>query len=403
MADVEQTGELVRDCLALHGLVQVGVLDRHRGLAHEVGEQLALGVREVGTLAHDRDHAHVVDVAAGAQASAQRAGERVHVVERDRQRAVLLDRCVAAGRLQVGQQVGDVLVADLEGVALGGSHGVGQALGRAAHLHRCIRRASIGTARPASASHASTAVRTASSSSPCAVEPGRERVAHAADGLLQLAALALDLLDLRRQLARHLVELLAERGELVVALRGHRLAEVALGQAARRTKELVDLTLSARTMNTDSTSASDKEAEQDHADQHAALADGGRDAARLGEDANRHGRPDRLLQLLECCRDSSCRRSRPCPTWAAPAGPSRRAWTQAARSPVNTRTSRSVRPLTDSANALGSGHGHRQRAEARRRLGGGRRHRGAAIVGPWPPAPRASAAVVERRCSSPAA
>ena len=42
-AVVEQPGQLVGDRLALHGLVQVDVLDRHRRLAGEVVEQLPLG------------------------------------------------------------------------------------------------------------------------------------------------------------------------------------------------------------------------------------------------------------------------------------------------------------------------------------------------------------------------
>ena len=44
-AVVEQAGELVGDRLALHGLVQVDVLDRDRRLVGQVGEQLALARR----------------------------------------------------------------------------------------------------------------------------------------------------------------------------------------------------------------------------------------------------------------------------------------------------------------------------------------------------------------------
>ena len=55
--------------------------------------------------------------------------------------------------------------------------------------------------------------------------------------------LALDLVDVRLELLGHRVELLTERRELVVALDGHALAEVATAQPARRLQEVVDLAL----------------------------------------------------------------------------------------------------------------------------------------------------------------
>ena len=54
-----------------------------------------------------------------------------------------------------------------------------------------------------------------------AVQPARERLADAADRLLQAPALASQVLQARLELQRHRVELLAQRGELVVALGGH--------------------------------------------------------------------------------------------------------------------------------------------------------------------------------------
>src|SRR5204862_108353 len=85
--------------------------------------------------------------------------------------------------------------------------------------------------------------RTVSCRSALAIEPGGERVAHPPDGVLEFAALALDLLDLACQLPRHRVELPAERRELVAALDRNRLAEVTASQAPRGLQELLDLPL----------------------------------------------------------------------------------------------------------------------------------------------------------------
>src|SRR5215217_4619173 len=54
-AVVEEAGQLVRDRLALDGLVEVDVLHRHRGLVGQVGEELALARREAAVAAGDRD------------------------------------------------------------------------------------------------------------------------------------------------------------------------------------------------------------------------------------------------------------------------------------------------------------------------------------------------------------
>src|SRR5205085_10425152 len=96
-----------------------------------------------------------------------------------------------------------------------------------------------------------------------------------ADRLLELAALALDLLDLGLELAGHLVELLPERGELVVAVGGDGRGEVALGEPASSAKELVDLTLQGAHDEHRQHEGEHEEAEQDHADQHPALSNRG--------------------------------------------------------------------------------------------------------------------------------
>ena len=87
----------------------------------------------------------------------------------------------------------------------------------------------------------STAVCTTISSSADAVEALRERLADAADRLLQARALALELLQPRLELARHRVELLAERGELVVALGRAPRREVAAPSALRGVEQALDL------------------------------------------------------------------------------------------------------------------------------------------------------------------
>ena len=72
---------------------------------------------------------------------------------------------------------------------------------------------------------------------PVAIEPGGQRIADAADRLLELLALALDLLDLPLELAGHAVELASELRELVVAVDGHWMSEVASAEPPRRGQE----------------------------------------------------------------------------------------------------------------------------------------------------------------------
>ena len=74
-----------------------------------------------------------------------------------------------------------------------------------------------------------------------AVETGGERVPDPPDRLLQLGALALDLVDLGLQLTRHVVELVAELGELVAPTDRDRLGEVPAREAAGPGQQLRDL------------------------------------------------------------------------------------------------------------------------------------------------------------------
>ena len=73
------------------------------------------------------------------------------------------------------------------------------------------------------------------------VQPPGRGLADAANRRLELAALALHLVDLALELLRHAIELAAELRELVVAGHGHRLIEATAGEPARGLEELADL------------------------------------------------------------------------------------------------------------------------------------------------------------------
>ena len=75
-------------------------------------------------------------------------------------------------------------------------------------------------ARPLEAPTPSTAVWDHDLEHADAVEASRERLTDAPDRLLQPAAFPAQVVEPRLELARHRIELLAERGELVVALGG---------------------------------------------------------------------------------------------------------------------------------------------------------------------------------------
>ena len=76
-----------------------------------------------------------------------------------------------------------------------------------------------------------------------AVQALGEGLPHAADGALQAPALALELVQPGLELAGHRVELLAEGGELVVALGGHLDGEVPGAEALGRDQQALDLRL----------------------------------------------------------------------------------------------------------------------------------------------------------------
>ena len=132
-----------------------------------------------------------------------------------------------------------------------------------------------------------------------AVEPGREGVADTADRVLELRPLVLDLVDLARQLGGHRVELAAQGGELVSALHGHGLAEVAVGQAPRGLEELLDLVLQGTHHDDRGQQREDEERGQDRPDHQAPVVDGAAQAGPLLEDADLDGRSQRVGKRRE--------------------------------------------------------------------------------------------------------
>ena len=217
---VEEAGELVGDRLALHGLVQVDVLDRDRRLVGEVGEQLALAVREGAVAARDGDDAdHLVAVLGGAE----RRGQRARAADLDLGDLAGVDDRRLGGVQRAPERLRLAGAGDLLEAVLGVAHR--GAAGRGADavdggLHDDLQQ-------------------------PDAVEAGGERLADAADRLLEPRALALELLQAGLELARHRVELLAERGELVVALGRHGDREVAGAEPLGGHQQALDLRLEA--------------------------------------------------------------------------------------------------------------------------------------------------------------
>lgn len=120
------------------------------------------------------------------------------------------------------------------------------------------------------------------------VEAGRKGVANTANRVLQLRALALDLLDLPGQLVGHAVELLAELGELVAAVGGHRMREVAAGHPPGCHQEGLDLRVE-RPADEGGEGERQEEEEHEHAQDQAAVV-GHRGLERLGalEDRELH-------------------------------------------------------------------------------------------------------------------
>ena len=157
-------------------------------------------------------------------------GERVCAVElyghgtpRARRRDVRIDGL---------EQLEAHVRSDVEGLALGGFHGRLEARAELAPA-RFPKRPALQRQRPTRLGLAGVdRLPDGELHDPLAVEPGGERLADAADRLLQLVALALDLLDLGLELLRHAVELAPELGELVVARDRHGVGEVAPRRAA---------------------------------------------------------------------------------------------------------------------------------------------------------------------------
>ena len=214
-AAVEEAGELVGHRLALDRLVQADVLDRHRRLADEVLEELALAVAERPPGAAHR------------RACRGRAGRR---------------RCAGPARARGRRR--DRLRPALRTPAPRTPRRAGPRRSRPACP--CARPAPPASplvnenARPPSAPTPSTAVRTAISS-----RPSRSRL-EAKDSPIR----RIELRSRRRssssssrrrlELRRHLVELVAQRGELVAAHGRDARREVAACDAPRRAQETLE-------------------------------------------------------------------------------------------------------------------------------------------------------------------
>ena len=104
-----------------------------------------------------------------------------------------------------------------------------------------------------------------------AIEVGGEGLADAPHRVLQARALLVELLQALGELARHLVELLAERGELVMAGRRHLGREVARTQAARGLEERLDLALQRARHEQGEGEGEDEEADEDAGGEQATL------------------------------------------------------------------------------------------------------------------------------------
>ena len=136
---------------------------------------------------------------------------------------------------------------------------------------------------------------------PVAIEPGGQRIADAADRLLELLALALDLLDLPLELAGHAVELASELRELVVAVDGHWMSEVASAEPPRRGQEGVYLPCQRTSDDHRRDEGEHKEREEQLTDQQPVLSDLVVDLRRVTE----HRELDRGTGRLVDSRHSS--------------------------------------------------------------------------------------------------
>ena len=222
---LDRPGQLVGDRLALDGLVQADVLDRHGRLAGEVVEQLALVVAErAARCAADRDDA------------GHRAGALARRVQRVGQRADAVDASTLArlAGLEQHLRLGRARRAAASAVELPGRGDLlERPVGGPAHRRAAAVGADAvdgGAARRSPAARRGRGSRRTSS-------PMR-RIA-----LRRRARSCAQLVQPRLELRGHLVELLAELGELVAAVGRHLGGEVAAAEPARRAPGSADLAL----------------------------------------------------------------------------------------------------------------------------------------------------------------
>ena len=110
---------------------------------------------------------------------------------------------------------------------------------------------------------------------------------------------ARDLVDLRRELARHVVELTPERRKLVAPLDRHRPAEVTVGEPARGLQEPRDLGLEGADDHDGREKRQEEEPDQDRADQEPTVSDRALERGLPLEHAHLRRRTNRLGQVGE--------------------------------------------------------------------------------------------------------
>ena len=284
-AQVGEPGQLVGHRLALDLLVQGRVLDRHHGLAGQVLEQLLLLVREAPPRPRDREDPE--ELAAPGQRQ-HRHRERVHGADAGGRRH---PRAATARRPRSPGARADHPHA--RRAPLRGPHRLLELLVTVRRCSRGRRPRRPAGARPASASHASTAVRTArattpSRSSPIASASPTRRIASVSSPRWRWTSSIFE-----AELGRHAVELPPELSELVMALDRDRLPEVAAGEAAGRDQEGVDLLGQRAADDARRGERQHQERQQEQADHQAVAGDRVRQLGRAAEDRQleRHALP----------------------------------------------------------------------------------------------------------------
>ena len=272
---LNRPGELVGHRLALDRLVQADVLDRDRGLLGEVVEELALGGGE------RRGRARATETTPDTRAwtsSPRRIG------------------CDSAATPSTVASHGSPVSSTLR---LGRAHGLLEPVDASRSSATCSSGAlALGRteARPGVGADAVDRGLDDDLQQALAIEVGGEGLADAAHRVLQARALLVELLQALLELARHLVELLAQRRELVVARVGTSI--VKSPEPSRRAacrKESI-WRCSERETSEREGEREDEEAGQDAAGEQAAVAHGGglhrpgrehRDAVALAQEAGR--------------------------------------------------------------------------------------------------------------------